>query len=245
MDGMAAEVIEGGEAALLAQLRAGRPAAYAALMRRHNQRLYRLARGILRDDAEAEEAVQEGYLRAFTSLDGFKGEASVATWLARIVLNEALGRLRRRRPTVDIEALAETPADADGVAALAPQASSPEQAAARRELRRAIEQAVDTLPPGFRSVFILRAVEQMSVAETALSLGIPAETVKTRLHRANKLLRRALHAQFAALLDGAFPFLGPRCDRLVATVLERLGLAAEVAASAPPGDRPAPGRSPP
>ena len=238
MDGMAAEAALAGEAELLAHLRAGRSDAYALLMRRNNQRLYRLARGILRDDSEAEEAVQEGYVRAFTRLDGFKGEASLATWLARIVLNEAMGRLRRRRPTVDLDAVAETLTED------APARPGPEQAAARREIRRAIETAVDALPPGFRSVFILRAVEQMSIEETAASLGIPGETVKTRLHRANKLLRAALSEQFGALLDDSFPFLGARCDRLVARVLERLGLPAE-AASAPPGDRPAPSSDPP
>jgi RNA polymerase sigma-70 factor (ECF subfamily) len=242
MDPVAVE--HAGEAELLAHLRAGRPAAYVALMRRHNQRLYRLARGILRDDAEAEEAVQEGYLRAFTGLDGFKGDASLATWLARIVLNEALGRLRRRRPTVDIDTLA----DAERVSALAAAAPSPEQSAARRELRRAIEQAMDRLPSAFRSVFVLRAIEQMSIEETAGALGIPPETVKSRLHRANRLLRRALSAQFTALLDDAFPFLGARCDRLVARVLDRLGLPAEATTPVPPvppGDRPAPGQNPP
>ena len=238
MSGLAAEAAVAEEAELLAHLRAGRSDAYAALMRRNNQRLYRLARGILRDDAEAEEAVQEGYVRAFTRLGGFKGEASLATWLARIVLNEAIGRLRRRRPTVDIDAMAETLAED------APTRPGPEQAAARREIRRAIEAAVDTLPPSFRSVFILRAIEQMSIDETAACLGIPADTVKSRLHRANKLLRAALETRFGALLDDSFPFLGARCDRLVARVLERLGLPAE-AASAPLGDRPAPHADPP
>lgn len=245
MNGAAVEAVQGGEGELLAQLRAGRPSAFAALMRRNNQRLYRLARSVLRDDAEAEEAVQEGYLRAFTGLDGFKGEATLATWLARIVLNEALARLRRRRPTVDIDGVAETLADVAAPPALTRTEPSPEQALARRELRRAIERAVDELPPAFRSVFILRSVEQMSIAETAACLGIPGETVKTRLHRANKLLRRALTDQFGAILDGTFPFLGERCDRLIVTVLARLGLPAEGARSAPPGDRPAPSLDPP
>lgn len=240
MDGAEAHVGDGGERELLAQLRAGHAPAYTALMRRNNQRLFRLARGVLGDDAEAEEAVQEGYLRAFTALEGFKGEASLATWLSRIVINEALGRLRKRRPTVDIEALAELPGDA--LPEQMRREPSPEQAMARREIGRAIEQAIDALPPNFRSVFMLRAVEQMSIEETAACLGIPGETVKTRLHRANKLLRQALTQQFGVLLDGAFPFLGARCDRLIAAVLSRLGLVAE---AAPPGDRPAPPGSPP
>lgn len=163
------------DAKLLVLMRAGQSSAYAALMHRNNQRLYRLARGILKDEAEAEDAVQESYVRAFTHLDGFKGEASLATWLARIVLNEALGRLRRRPPTVDIENMAETLADGDTALATSPPAPSPEQAIARLEIRRAIEAAVNQLPPPFRTVFILRAVEQMSVEETATYLGIPGE----------------------------------------------------------------------
>ena len=231
------------EAELLALLRAGQSSAFVAVMRRNNQRLYRLARGVLRDEAEAEEAVQEGYLRAFTHLDGFKGESTLATWLARIVLNEALGRLRRRRPTVDIDDMADT-LSAD-TAAMFRDEPTPEQAMARQEIRRAVEQAVDALPPTFRAVFIMRAIEQMSIEETAACLGIPGETVKTRLHRANKLLRHALSAQFGSILDGAFPFLGARCDRLISTVLGRLGLTADDDIPAPPGDRPAPSRSPP
>lgn len=243
MDGVAGETRATGDAQLLAELRGGSASAYTVLMRRNNQRLYRLARGILRDDAEAEEAVQEGYVRAFTHLDGFKGEASLATWLARIVVNEALGRLRRRRPTVTLDAVMDVSADAAAILVRAE--PTPEQAMARIELRRAIEKAVDALPPAFRSVFVLRAIEQMSIEETAACLGIPGQTVKTRLHRANKLLRQSLTAQFGALLDGAFPFLGARCDRLIARVLERIGLAAEAPRSAPPGDRPAPSSDPP
>jgi RNA polymerase sigma-70 factor (ECF subfamily) len=208
----------GGDAELLARMRAGRPDAFAELMRSNNQRLYRLARGFLDNAAEAEEALQESYVRAFTHLDRFRGESSLATWLARIVLNEALGRLRRRRPTVDLDGAEEAVAAGDAPAA------TPEQEIARREVRRAIERAVDDLPPAFRSVFIMRAVEEMSVEETAACLGIPGDTVKTRFHRANKQLRRALSAQFGALVEGAFPFLGSRCDGLVAAVLDRLGL---------------------
>ena len=233
-----------GEAELLALMRAGQPAAYVQLMRLHNQRLFRLARGILRDDAEAEEAVQEGYLRAFTHLDGFKGEASLATWLARIVVNEALARLRRRRPTIDIE-------DADALRLTEAETSaartepSPEQALARREIRRAIEAAVDALPAPFRAVFMLRAIEQLSIAETAAYLDIPEDTVKTRFHRANRLLRQHLGAEFGSIFDGAFPFLGVRCDRLISAVLKRLGLEAEANAAIPPRDRPVSSRPPP
>jgi len=233
---------EAGEGQLVAELRAGRSSAYAALMRRNNQRLYRLARGILGDDAEAEDAVQAGYVRAFTHIDSFKGEASIATWLARIVLNEAMTRQRRRRPTIDIEDLSEDLSETEPAALFGPREPSPEQALARREIGRAIERAVDALPAVFRSVFILRAIEQMTIEETALSLGIREETVKSRLHRANKLLRETLAQHFDAILDGAFPFLGPRCDRLVATVLERLNLPIP---SAPVSDRRSPPHRPP
>jgi len=213
-----------GERELLSGLRAGRSSAYAALMRRNNQRLYRLARGVLGDDAEAEEAVQAGYVRAFTHIESFKGEASIATWLTRIVLNEAMMRQRRRRPTVDIDDVSEQAIDAGPTATGTRCEPSPEQALARREIGRAIERAVDTLPPAFRSVFMLRAIEQLSIEETASALGIPAETVKTRLHRANKLLRVTLAQNFGAVFEDAFPFLGRRCDCLVATVLKRLNL---------------------
>ena len=243
MDGVAVSGIVG-EAELLAMMRAGQSSAYVHLMRRHNQRLFRLARGILRDDAEAEEAVQEGYLRAFTHLDGFKGEASLATWLARIVANEALARLRRRRPTVDIED-ADALLLAESETTVARTEPSPEQALARREIRRAIEGAVDALPAPFRTVFILRAIEQLSIAETAASLEIPEDTVKTRFHRANRLLRQHLTAEFGSLFDSAFPFLGVRCDRLISAVLKHLGLAAEANAAMPPRDRPVSSRPPP
>ena len=159
----------------LAGMRAGNSAAFAALMRSNNQRLYRLARGFLGNDVEAEEAVHDGYVNAFTHLDGFRGGSSLSTWLARIVSNEALARLRRRRPTVGITEMAETlAADAGPFAAAEP---TPERAIARREIRSAIEKAVDELPPYFRSVFMLRAVEQMSTEETASCLGIPAGLV--------------------------------------------------------------------
>jgi RNA polymerase sigma-70 factor (ECF subfamily) len=157
------------DAALVAQLRAGHPPAFVALMRRHNQRLFRLARGVVGDDAEAEEVVQESYLRAFTHLDGFEGRSSLATWLGRIVINEALGRLRRRRPSIAVDAIAD-PAD-DSPSARADSAC-PERALARQEGRRAIERAVDDLPAAFRSVFIMRAIEQMSIEETAICLPI-------------------------------------------------------------------------
>jgi RNA polymerase sigma-70 factor, ECF subfamily len=208
------------ELSLVAQARRGSASAFATLIRRNNQRLYRVARGILRNDAEAEEAVQEGYLRAFAHLGEFKGEASVGTWLARIVANEALGRLRRNRKTSELANLGQAGPAAEAAAG----EPGPEHATARREIRRLIEAAVDALPPPFRTVFMLRGIEQLSVHETALCLGIPEETVKTRFHRANRLLREALRTQLASCLEGLFPFAGDRCARLTKAVLGRLDL---------------------
>ncbi len=236
-----AELLERGapDTELLSLMRAGQSTAFAVLMRRNNQRLYRLARSIVRDDSEAEEVVQESYVRAFTHIEGFKGELSLATWLARIVLNEALGRLRRRHPAIDIDEMAETHDAGSDPPLIVQDHMSPEHASARQEIRRAIENAVDRLSPPFRAVFIMRAIEQMSIAETADCLGIPDDTVKTRFHRANKLLRQALSAEFGSILEGAFPFLGARCDRLVTRVLERLGLPVGAVCEAPSSDRPA------
>jgi RNA polymerase sigma-70 factor (ECF subfamily) len=245
MDAGASERTQEGfaDAELLAGMRAGDSAAFATLMRSNNQRLYRLARGFLRDDLEAEEAVHDGYVNAFTHLDRFRCGSSLATWLARIVSNEALARLRQRRPTVDIGEMAETlAADDSPLSAAQP---TPEQAVARRQIRNAIEKAVDELPPNFRSVFMLRAIEQMSVEETASCLGIPGETVKTRFHRANKFLRQALTTQFGAIFDDMYLFLGARCDRVVATVLQRIGVSAETGSTVPQCDRPAPCPAPP
>jgi RNA polymerase sigma-70 factor (ECF subfamily) len=211
-----------GDGELLPRLRAGDAEAFAVLMRRNNRRLYRLARGILQDEGEAEEAVQEGYIRALTHLDGFKGQASLATWLARIVTNEALGRLRRHRPSIGIEDLENSSAADSPLDGAAAAAATPEHAAARQEIRRAIESAIDALPAPFRLVFVLRAIEQLSTSETASSLGIPEETVKTRLYRANKLLREALSGEFAAIWDDPFPFAGERCDLMVARVIARI-----------------------
>ena len=209
-----------GDAELLALMRRGEPAAFAALMRQNNRRLYRLARSIVQDESEAEDVVQDTYVRALSNLDNFRGEASLTTWLARIAANEARGRLRRRRPTVEL-AQAENVVPLPGISSTV----NPEGAVARREVRRVIERAVDELPANFRTVFMLRAIEQMSVGETAALLGIPAETVKTRFHRANRMLRQALSAEFGSILDDTFPFAGTRCDALMERVMSRLGIA--------------------
>lgn len=206
----------------------GNAAAFRAIMQRHNQRLYRVARGILREDSEAEDVIQESYLRAFTSFSSFRGEAELSTWLTRIVVNEALGRVRRRRPTVELTVL-ESAHDDDGARVIPfPGADSasenPESVAARREIRRMLERAVDELPDPFRIVFVMRAIEEMSVEETAAYLRIRPETVKTRLHRARRVLREKLDSELASALTGAFPFAGTRCARIADAVLDQLGI---------------------
>jgi RNA polymerase sigma-70 factor (ECF subfamily) len=195
-------------------------------MRRHNQRLYRLARGILRNASETEDAVQEAYVRSFEKLNGFVGPDGFAAWLGQIVVNEALGRLRKQGRVVSLEDYA---SDSDSRprqhpgAAMKSQEIDPERLAASGELRRLIEKAIDTLPDDFRAVFILRAVEGLSVAETAATLDIRPETVKTRFHRAKKQIQERLGAQFDALMPSVFGFAGQRCDRIVSGVLARLG----------------------
>jgi RNA polymerase sigma-70 factor (ECF subfamily) len=204
------------------RLRAGDLATMTAVMQQNNHALWRIARSILRHESEADDAVQDAYVSAFTHLADFRGESSLYTWLARITMNEALRRLRRRRPTADLDGLADSMAVDHAHATTPPAAANPEHAAARREIRRIVEQAIDALAPPFRVVFVMRAIEQMSVEETAAQLGIPAATVKTRLHRAKQQLREALGSQFADVFDGIFPFAGARCERLQQAVLARL-----------------------
>lgn len=209
------------EAGLVARARLGDEAAIRALVQQNNRRLYRVTRAVLGDDLEAEDAVQEAYLRAFTRLDGFRGESGFATWLTRIALNEALQRLRRRRQT-----LPENAVETRGAVVLpfpmTPAATDPERAAARRQLRQAIEAAIERLPRPLRIVFVLRDVEELSTAETASQLRIPDATVKTRLHRARRQLRDLLDSEIAATLAGAFPFSGLRCARMADRVVQGL-----------------------
>jgi RNA polymerase sigma-70 factor, ECF subfamily len=209
---------------------AGDHGAFRAIMQRHNRRTYRVARGILGDDADAEDAVQETYIKAFENLAGFRGESSLSTWLTRIAINEALGRKRKRRTTVDLDQLETIEGESrvlffPGVAA----GSDPESNAARAQVRRFLEAAVDDLPELFRIVFVMREIEQMSVEETAAHLAIPPETVKTRLHRARRLLREALQAKLGSALHDAYAFDGARCDRLTNAVMARLRIDASPA----------------
>jgi RNA polymerase sigma-70 factor, ECF subfamily len=216
------------DAELAVRLLRGDAAAFRILMQRHNQRLFRMARSILRDSADAEDAVQDAYVLAFTRIDQFRQAASLGTWLSRIVLNEAFRRLRQRKDMSGLDGH-------DDISGKAPIAqvipfpgaqgqTTPEEDAARAEIRRVLEHAIDTLPDMFRVVFVLREIEQMSVEETAACLDIPVGTVKTRLHRAHYLLGRSLRQQLSPNLTGVFPFAGERCSRIIARVLERLGM---------------------
>ncbi|WP_193367215.1 RNA polymerase sigma factor [Pelagibius marinus] len=212
------------DAILLAAARQGDAGAFEAIMRRHNRLLFRTARAILQNDADAEEAVQEAYLKAFLNLAGFAGSARLSTWLVKITVNEALARLRRRMPATPLESGAEPATEASTI--MDPtMADSPEAKAAQGEIRRLLEAAIDDLPQAQRAVFVLRAVEEFSTEDTAACLGIPADTVKTRLHRARRQLRRRLQRGVAGALADTFPFAGARCDRIVARVLARLAQA--------------------
>jgi len=201
--------------------------AFRVIMQRHNRRLYRIARAVLRNDSEAEDVVQEAYVRAFTNLAEFRGDASLATWLSRIALNEALGQIRRHRPTADLSSLESSLAQAEIIPfPLASPQLDPERTMAQRQIQLLLEQEIDKLPDDFRIVLVARVIEEMSIEETAALFGLRTETVKTRLHRARKLLRDALEKQVGSVLSDAFPFDGARCARMTNKVLERLALSA-------------------
>lgn len=214
-----------GEQELITLAIGGHRGAYQAIMQRHNQPLFRVARGILGDEAEAEDVVQETYVRAFAALADFRGEARLLTWLTRIAINEAQGRLRARvRQTLPLDQvdLAQAKgAEVVGFPGGQPM-ENPETQAARAQIRLLLERAVDGLSAPFRLVFILRDVEGCSIEETAALLDLRPETVKTRLHRARKELRTTLHETLESSIRGTFPFLGRRCERITETVLDRL-----------------------
>jgi RNA polymerase sigma-70 factor (ECF subfamily) len=198
--------------------------AFRVIMQRHNQRLYRIARSVLRNSAEAEDAVQEGYVAAFSHLASYRGESPLAAWLSRIVMNEALGRLRRKPAASDFAPLEAVPeAEIIKFPSSAPH-DDPERTMAQRQILQLVENATDALPEVYRVVFVIRVIEGMSVEETAGLLGIKPETVKTRLHRARHLIREQLNKQIGPVLLDAFPFAGRRCERLTESVLQRLQL---------------------
>jgi RNA polymerase sigma-70 factor (ECF subfamily) len=198
--------------------------AFRTIMQRNNQRLYRIARGVIRDDFEAEDVVQEAYVQAFLHLGSFRGESSLSTWLSRITINEALGRHRRRRRVQAVRCVPGGTTEAEIIRFPgSAEVEDPERAMAQRQILRLVEQATDDLPEGFRSVFVARVIEGMSVEETAELLGLRPQTVKTRLHRARGLVRKELQAKIGPILLDAFPFAGRRCERLTSAVMMRLG----------------------
>lgn len=226
-----------GDAALVEMARARDEEAVRTLVARHNRRLFRVARGVLRNDAEAEDVVQEAYVRAFTHLDGFRGEAAFATWLTRIALNEALGRLRRRRPTAEIAVLDTFRKGGPIVLPSSLHPPAPESEAGRAQIRRVLERAVDGLPEPFRLVFVLRDIEGLTAEETGALLGVRPETVKTRLHRARRLLRQSIERALSAGFADIFPFDGARCYGMADRVVARLS-----ALNPPPRPPRGPGR---
>ena len=200
-------------------------AAIRSIMQSNNRRLYRIARGILRNDGEAEDVVQETYVRAFTHLESFRGDSSLATWLARIAMNEALGRLRRQQPSVEWTTLEPGVLEAQIIQfPVSASSEDPEKTMAQREIQQVVEHAIDELPEAFRIVFITRVIEGMNVEETAELLGLKPETVKTRLHRARTMLRDNVERKIGPVVMEAFPFAGKRCERLTDAVVKRLGL---------------------
>ncbi len=200
-------------------------AAIRSIMQANNRRLYRLARGILRNDSEAEDVVQETYVRALTHLEDFRGDSSLATWLSRIAMNEALGRLRRQRPGVELSSLPPGTLEAQIIQfPLSATSEDPEKSMAQREIQHVVEHAIDELPDAFRIVFITRVIEGMNVEETAEILGLKPETVKTRLHRARAMLRENVEKKIGPVVMEAFPFAGKRCERLTDGGFETAGL---------------------
>jgi len=210
------------DAALVRRIVAGDRGAFEQVMRRHNRRLYRLARATLRDDAEAQDALQEAYLAAYRSIAEFRGEAALSTWLSRLLLNECFGRIRRKARRQNVVPI--VGADVDiGVEPQSPsEPDSPPHALARSQMRALLERKLAQLPHQLRMVFVLRSVEELSVEETAQCLGIPEATVRTRHFRARSLLRESLAQDIDLAERDVFEFGGRHCDHIVASVLARL-----------------------
>jgi RNA polymerase sigma-70 factor (ECF subfamily) len=197
----------------------GNTAIFELLMRRYNERVYRAARSIVRDEQEAEDVMQQAYVNAFTHLRQFNGSAQFSTWLTKIAINEALARVRRRGR---YEPFDDDLSNVEPFMSSNP-AQSPERQAFAAELRGLLEWAIDTMPDGMREVFVLREVEGLSTSEVAECLGVSDDVVKTRLSRGRAILRRLLMERTGATAPEAFRFYRPRCDRVVAQVLARIG----------------------
>jgi RNA polymerase sigma-70 factor (ECF subfamily) len=204
---------------VVSRVLAGETALFEILMRRYNQRLYRVSRVILRDDGEAEDVMQDAYVRAYEHLNQFAGKAAFSTWLTRIAIHEALARKRRRGRMEELDALT---ANGDNMPILKSSALTPEAGTAQAETRQLLEDAIDRLPENYRTVVMLREVEEMSVAETAESLGVTDAVVKTRLHRAHAMLRKDLYSRARGRATDLYQFHAVRCDRVVKAVFERI-----------------------
>jgi RNA polymerase sigma-70 factor, ECF subfamily len=211
------------DADIVKRVRAGEPALFEILMRRHNQRLYRAARAIVKDEREVEDVMQQAYFSAFTHLHQFEERSQFSTWLTRIALNEALGRRRRMQALGSMERTSPAVEDrAELIESIASPQADPERQAYVQELHRLLEAVVETLPESYRTVFMLRDVQGLSTSETGEDLGLEEDAVKTRLHRARGMIRRAVVARLGAAAPGLFQFHAPRCDGVVAAVRARI-----------------------
>jgi len=207
---------------VIARVRAGETELFEIVMRRYNRRLYRVSRAILHDEAEAEDVMQQAYVNAYLHLDQFEERSSFATWLTKIAVYEALARARRRSRFQSIDSTRE--GESGTMDALKSTEADPERQASLDEVGRLLEAAIEALPEHYRMVFVMRDVEGMSTAETAGSLDLAEETVKTRLHRARLSLRQTLQERAGLAAAGAFPFNADRCDRVVTTFFARIAL---------------------
>lgn len=208
------------DAEVVARVLGGELQIFEVLMRRYNQRLFRAARSILKTDAEAEDVVQDAYVRAYQHLNQFEGRASFATWLTRIAVNEALARKRKQQQLVQMESM-----DTAGEAAMnafTSTAPNPEEETMARSVTALLETAVDSLPEAYRSVFMLREIEGLNTNEAAACLGLSEEAVKVRLHRGRAMLREEIYKRTGQTHASAFQFAGARCDGVVASVLARI-----------------------
>lgn len=204
---------------VVARVLSGETALFEILMRRYNQRLYRVSRIILRDDAEAEDVMQDAYVRAYQHLHQFAGKAAFSTWLTRIAIHEALARKRRRGRQEELDAL---PMNGESMSIMKSSDPNPEAATANSQARELLEQAIERLPENYRTVVVMREVEDLSVAETAASLGVTEAVVKTRLHRAHAMLRKELYSRAKDRAPDLYQFHAVRCDRVVKAVFERI-----------------------
>jgi RNA polymerase sigma-70 factor, ECF subfamily len=205
---------------VIERVKSGDTALYEIIMRRYNQRLYRVARAILRDDGEAEDVLQDAYVRAYQHLDQFAGRAPFSSWLTRIAVHEALRRIRWRNRNQQLE---DTEHDEEGSMSVVETSLDPEQRTSLGELGQLLEEAVLDLPDQYRTVVMLRDVEELSTSETAAALDLTEQNVKVRLHRGRALMRERLVARVGLSAKNAFPFMGSRCDRVVFGVFVRLG----------------------